>query len=155
LSYNWRGGSQRPGRNSYAREAGSFLAAPAGKRGVFRKRVFSNRDKLRQWRYATFEVAAAGAGTMKAPPFRGRRTSMFRTLSRRGVSVALALLLALSFVAAPATAAPVEEGPVLAVWGEIWEWVASLWEGDDREPDPAPDGLNDEGDRGAGLDPNG
>lgn len=96
---------------------------------------------------------------------------MFRTLLRPGVSVALALLVVLSFVA-PAAAAPVAEGPVLAVWGEIWEWVASLWEGDgtDRGPelDPNgttsdgdrgseldPDGLDDEGDRGLGLDPNG
>ena len=81
---------------------------------------------------------------------------MFRTLLRPGVSVALALLLTLSF-AAPAAAAPAEEGPVLAVWGAIWEWVASLWEGEegDRGLGLDPDGLNEEGDRGLGIDPNG
>lgn len=96
---------------------------------------------------------------------------MFRTLFRGGAPVVLALLLTLSFTA-PVAAAPAEEGPVLAAWGEIWEWVASLWEGEgtdrglgldpngstsggDRGPELDPNGLNDEGDRGLGLDPNG
>ena len=80
---------------------------------------------------------------------------MFRTLFRRGVPVVLALLLTLSF-AGPVAAAPVEEGPAVAVWEEMWEWFASLWEGDgDRGPEIAPDGLDEEGERGAGLDPNG
>lgn len=93
---------------------------------------------------------------------------MFRTFLHRGVSVALVLLLALSFTT-PAAAAPVEEGPVQAVWGEIWEWVASLWEGEgDRgleiDPDGRPTGergleIDPDGavsmERGPGLDPNG
>lgn len=92
---------------------------------------------------------------------------MFRTLFRPGVPVVLALLLTLTFTA-PVAAAPVEEGPVLAAWGEIWEWVASLWEGDrgpEIDPDGStsgdrglgldPNGVNEEGDRGLGIDPNG
>lgn len=91
---------------------------------------------------------------------------MFHTLFRRGVPVVLALLLTLSF-AGPVAAAPVEAGPVVSVWEEMWGWFASLWEGDrglgldpdgstgDRGPEIDPDGLDDEGERGAGLDPNG
>lgn len=82
---------------------------------------------------------------------------MFHTLFRRGVPVVLALLLTLSF-AGPAAAAPVEAGPVVAVWEEMWGWFASLWEGDgDRGLEIDPNGLDDEGDgdRGLELDPNG
>lgn len=77
---------------------------------------------------------------------------MFRTLFRPGVPVVLALLLTLTYTV-PAAAAPVEEGPVLAMWGEVWEWVASLWEGD-RGPEIDPDG-NPTGDRGPEIDPDG
>lgn len=77
---------------------------------------------------------------------------MFHTLFRRGVPVVLALLLTLSF-AGPVAAAPVEAGPVVSVWEEMWGWFASLWEGD-RGAGIDPDGQPT-GDRGPEIDPNG
>ena len=85
---------------------------------------------------------------------------MFHTLFRRGVPVVLALLLTLSF-AGPVAAAPVEAGPVVSVWEEMWGWFASLWEGDrgpEIDPNGAPAGEPDgdpTGERGPELDPNG
>jgi hypothetical protein len=80
---------------------------------------------------------------------------MFNTLFRRGVPVVLALLLTLSF-AGPVAAAPVEAGPVVAVWEEMWGWFASLWEGEegDRGPEIDPNGQPT-GDRGPEIDPDG
>jgi hypothetical protein len=78
---------------------------------------------------------------------------MFHTLFRRGVPVVLALLLTLSFTG-PVAAAPIEEGPVVTVWEEMWGWFASLWSGDgDRGLGLDPDGLTGDGDPGLGLDP--
>lgn len=81
---------------------------------------------------------------------------MFHTLFRRGVPVVLALLLTLSF-AGPVAAAPVEVGPVVSVWEEMWGWFASLWEGD-RGPEIDPNGepyVDPAGERGPEIDPNG
>ena len=94
---------------------------------------------------------------------------MFRNLFRRGIPV-LVLILVLAG-SAPAIAQP----SPLDRWEGLWSWVVSFWwdggtgEGDrgagldpdglttggDRGPELDPDGTDDDDDRGAGLDPNG
>ena len=80
---------------------------------------------------------------------------MFRNLFRRGVP-ALVLTLVLA-AAAPAAAADLS---VLDRWEGLWGWVVSIWSADeegegDRGAGLDPDGLTSGGDRGLGLDPDG